>query len=716
MRNVSAHSKGALVNRRQFIRITSFGTAALALGVHAQPQPWLPNPFIRIESDGTIVVIVGKQEMGQGVRTSLPMIVAEELDADWTRIKIEQASTGPSYTNLNTGGSGSVYRAWRVLRPLAATAREMLLLAAAAKWNVDRASLRTENGFVINGSKRAHYGELSADAAKIAVPKDVKPKKRADYRIVGKRTTRIDAGDIVTGRAKYGLDTRVPGMRYATIVRPPVVGGSVKSFDASAVKNANAVQISTGVALVASSTWPALKARDALKVEFDDGPNREFDSGRYIDRLIAAAKEKGTAMRVEGDAVTAFSATGGKLLEATYVYPFYAHAPVEPMNTIASVKGDKCEIWSPTQAPNRVQSFVAKHLSIAPEKVVVHPTLIGGGFGRRLAADYAIEAAELSRTIGAPVQVVWTRNDDMRDSFLQHASVEAMRGMLDADRNIVAWSHTKITNPDMNISPTEPRPADLTAFYIDNSWGVFDIPYAIPNIATSYVDVPSPVRYGPWRSVYSPSSVLGRECFFDELAREAGRDPLQLRLDLLADGKTIEAGGLKLDRSRLTRILTTLREKSNWGKKLGDGRGQGVACNIYDGDTHLGYVVEVSVRGTTWKIDRVVCAVDTGAVVNPNGVEQQIESGIIWAIGQLLDEITLRDGRVQQSSYADYAVPRLSNTPRIEIHIVGADAADAFGMGEPPVPPLVPAVLNAIFDATGKRIRRLPLTPERFAT
>jgi isoquinoline 1-oxidoreductase subunit beta len=702
--------------RRDFVRITSLGAAALALGIERLPAdetaPWSPNPFLRIEKDGTIVVIVGKQEMGQGVRTSIPMIVAEELDADWSRVRIEQASTGPAYTNLNTGGSGSIYRAWRTLRPLAATAREMLVLAAASRWGVDRTSLRTEKGFVINGSRRAHYGELTADAAKIAVPKNVKPKNRADYRIIGKRTKRIDAPDIVTGRAKYGLDMRVAGMRVATILHPPVVGGKALRFDATAAKNIRGVRdvvaISTGIAIVADSTWPALKARDAVKVEWDDGPNHDFDSRRYIDQLIAAAAQTGTKMRFEGDAGKAF-AGGGRELSATYVYPFFAHAPVEPMNTIASVKGGSCEIWSPTQAPNRVQERVAGHLAIPATSVVVHPSLIGGGFGRRLAADYAIEAAELSRAIGAPVQVVWNRNDDIRDSPLQHASVEAMRGLIDANNSIAAWSHTKITNSEMSVNPAEPKPADLTAFYIDASWGVFDIPYAIPNIATSYVDMPSPVRYGPWRSVYSPSSVFARECFFDELAHAAGRDPLQLRLDLLSDGKTIDAGGLKLDRARLTRILQTLREKSNWGKRLGAGRGQGVACNIYDGDTHVGYVVEVTANEKSWHIDRVVCAVDTGAVVNPNGVEQQIESGVIWALGQLMSEATLRNGRVEQSSYVDYTVPRISDTPRIEVHILGADAPDAFGMGEPPVPPFVPAALNAIFNATGKRIRRLPM-------
>ena len=702
--------------RREFIKVSVIGSGALALGIEtARAETWKANPWIRIDSDGAVTIIVGKQEMGQGVRTAIPMIIAEELDADWTKIRIEQASTGPEYTRLNTGGSGSIYGSWRTLRPIAATARELLLLAAAARWSVERTSLRAENGFVIHDAsgRRAHYGELIADASKVAVPQNVAPKSRDQWRIIGRATKRIDGPDIVRGRAKYGLDMRVPGMRYATIVRPPAVGGSLKRFDATKSKQVrgvrDVVEMSTGVAVVADSTWPAFKGREALEVEWNEGPNKDFDSRRYIEQLVEAAKQSGGAMRSEGDVAKVF-ASGGRELSANYIYPFYAHAAVEPINTIASVRGDSCEIWSPTQAPNRVQELVAKSLGIAPANVTVHPTLLGGGFGRRLAADYAIEAAELSKKISAPVQVVWTRADDIRDAPLQHATVEAMRGVVDDEGHIAAWSHMKITNPEMTIwgVPAE-DPKDLTAYFIDHSWGVYDIPYAIPNIATSYLRVPSPVRYGPWRAVYSPSSVFARESFFDELAHVAKRDPLQMRLDLLADGKTVDAAGLMLERPRLTRILTTLRERSNWGKNLGAGRGQGVACNIYDGETHIGYVAEVTADDQKWRVDRVVCAVDCGVVVNPNGVRQQVESGVIWALGQLISEITIRNGRVEQSNYAEFEVPRIEHTPKIEVHIIPNDGPQAFGMGEPPVPPLVPAVTNAIFAATGRRIRRLPI-------
>jgi isoquinoline 1-oxidoreductase beta subunit len=698
--------------RREFVQLVVIGGGAFALGVRpAKAAAFKPNAWIRVDESG-VVIVIGKQEMGQGVRTSLAMIVAEELDLDWSKVRIEQASTGPEYTNLNTGGSGSVFGSWRRLRPAAATAREMLLRAAAKEWSVDRATLRTQSGFVIDAQdRRKSYASLAATAATIEVPKDVPLKPAKDFRIIGRRTNRIDGPAIVTGAAKYGLDTRVPGMRFATVVRCPVVGGKARSFDATEAKKVKGVRdviaIPNAVAVIADNTWAAMKAQSLVKVDWDEGPNAAFDSAKYIDSLLAVS-ESGYVMRKEGDFAAA-AAGAVKTLKAQYVYPFYAHAPVEPMNAIVKAGTDSVEIWAPTQAPNRAQDFVAKRLGIDKQRVTVHPTLIGGGFGRRLAVDYVIEAVEVSKAIGgAPVQVVWTRADDMQHGALQHASVETMHGSLDAAGNIAAWSHVKVSNPIMSIFPPpgQEEMADLTAFYLDSAWGVYDVPYTIPHIRTSYVRVDSPVRYGPWRAVYSPSSVFGRECFFDELAREAGRDPLQMRLDLLGGPQVVKAGDLTLDRARLRRVLETVRDRSDWGRR----KGQGVACNIYSGETHVAYVVEVGMRGSQWRVDRVVCAVDCGPVINPSGVEQQIEGGIVWALTQLMGEITVTRGRVNERSYTDFIVPRLSDMPKVEIHIVPNDGPQPFGMGEPPVPPFVPAVLNAIYSLTGKRIRRLPIS------
>lgn len=703
--------------RRDFLRITAVSGTALLLGVgqasaQDEKKPWQPNAWLRVDPDGRVTIFVGKQEMGQGVRTSLPMIVAEELDADWSTITIVQAEPGPDYQRLGTGGSGSVFGAWRTLRPAAATARAMLVSAAAAAWGADYAALRTEKGFVLHDAsgKRASYGELAASASKLEVPKDVALKTPKNFRIIGKRVARLDDPSIVTGAAKYGFDVRVPGMKYASVLRCPVVGGKVVKFDASKAAGIRAIPISTGLALVGPTTWAAMSARDKVEVEWDLGPNATFDSREYLTAAAAkAASEEGVPTRAEGD-VKAALATTAKTLDATYVYPFYTHAALEPLNCVAQVKGDKAELWLSTQAPNSVQRDVAKLLGVDAANVTVHPTLIGGGFGRRLRVEYVVEAAEVAKALGEPVQVVWTRQEDFTDGRLQHGTAEGMRGTLDANGRIVTWMHKKVCSPFMTgVAPTPEMLADPSATYRDYSWGVYDVPYDVANIETRYVRHDSPVRYGPWRAVFSPSSTFARESFFDELAHAAGKDPLQFRLDHLGGAESVKAGDLTLERPRLRRVLETVRDKSGWGKPLPKGRARGVACNIYDGDTHVAYVAEVTAKETSWKVDRVVCAVDCGAVVNPIGVEQQIEGGIVWALAQLMSEITVKEGRVEQTSYADYALPRLRDMPKVEVHILGSETPNAFGMGEPPVPPLVPAVLNAYFAATGKRVRRLPL-------
>ena len=697
-------------SRRDFLKITALGGTAFILGVGAETRSkvFRPSAWLQIDRQGEVTLTVGKSEMGQGVRTSLPMILADELGADWSRVRIVQASTGPDFKSLNTGGSWSIGGSWKPLRTVGAAAREMLVTAAATSWGASRAALRTENGFVTDGTRRIAFHDLIDAAAKLDVPKDPPLKPASEYRIIGRRISRLDGRDIVTGRAKYGIDTRVPGMLFATVARPPVVGGSVKHFDASKAKSVRGVRhvvaISSGVAVAADNTWSAMKGRDALEITFDDGPHRDFDSDRFIESLIAASEREGVVMRREENAAHTAPA---KSIEATYIYPFYAHAPVETMNCVAHARGNSCEIWAPTQSPPRVQKLVGRKLGIPPDQVKVHVTLVGGGFGRRLSADYAVEAAELSRAVGRPVQILWTRQDDMQHSHLQHASVHVLRGGIDADGNAASWSHKKISNPIMTIDdpPTSADTADLAAFYQDSAWGTFDVPYAIPNIETSYVRVDAPIRYGPWRAVYAPSSVFARESFIDELAHAAGRDPLQFRLDLLRGPDVVKAGSLTLDRRRLRRVLESVRDRSGWNTPLPAGRARGVACNIYDGETTIAYVAEV----TGLHVDRVVCVVDCGPVINPIGVEQQVEGGVIWALAQLQSQITIRHGRVEQSTYADYAVPRIDDSPVIETHILPTEDTRPTGMGEPPVPPLVPAVLNAYFAATGKRIRRLPL-------
>jgi isoquinoline 1-oxidoreductase beta subunit len=713
-------------SRRAFLKTAALGGASLVvafdgrrlLGAEKKEATgqFKPNGWVQVGADGSVTLTIGKSEMGQGVRTSLAMILAEELEADWSRIKLVQASPGPEFKRLGTGGSFSLGGSWKTLRQAGAAAREMLITAAAARWKVDRATCSAVKSEVVHAAskRRLKYSELVADAAKLPVPADPPLKKASDFNLIGKPTKRIDGRSIVNGVALYGIDTKIPKMLYASIERPPWSGAKPKSQQdakALAIHGVRLIPCSTGIAVVGETTWAALKGRAALAVEWGDPPTKDaFDSEAHLKQLDVASEQKGFLTRKD-DAPPATRPIA-RTIFASYLYPFYAHAPVETMNCVADVRADRCIIWAPTQAPNALQEQVAKFLGITPEKVEVNVTLIGGGFGRRLAVDYALEAAEISREAKAPVQVLWTRTDDMRHGHFQGASAHRLSAGFDLADTLVAWRHTKAGSPH-NLKLPDPAAVRDAGYYQDLSWGVYDIPYAIPSIETAYVTVDVPVRHGPWRSVFATSSVFAREGFIDEVAHARGSDPLGFRLELLNGPNELKAGSLTIDRRRMRRVLEVVREKSGWGTAVAGRHGRGVACNIYDGETHIAYVVDVAVDDAgKVRVERVVAAVDCGLVVNPTGVEQQVEGGIIWGISSaLLGEITFRGGVVQQATYADYGVARMRDTPTIEVHIVPSEAAQPFGMGEPPVPPLAPALVNAIFAATGKRIRRLPIRP-----
>jgi isoquinoline 1-oxidoreductase beta subunit len=710
-----------VTTRREFVKLVVAGGSALTIGfsldeIFAEPAraTFEPNGWIRIDSDDLVTLTVGKSEMGQGVRTALPMILAEELGADWSKVRLRQASPGPQFTRLGTGGSFSVSGSWPMLRLAGATAREMLIAAAARRWNVEPAALRTENGFVIGDGRRERFGALVAEAATMAVPEKPPLKGREAFSIVGTDRRRLDARDIVTGKASYGLDARLPGLRYATLVRPKTLEGSIGSFDATETKKVSGVldvvRISKGVAVVATNSWGALKGRERLKVDHEAGPNETFSSEKHFALLHSAAKEPGILLRKEGEGAAAL-ASASRTLTATYEYPFYAHAPLEPMNCVAHVHDGQCDVIVSTQAPNDVQNQVARLLQLPPEKVNVTVTLVGGGFGRRLGWDYALEAAELSNAISAPVQLFWTREDDMKHGYFQAASVHQIAAGVDAQGKLMAWTHKKVSslhNARRRATPEQLK--DPVFFQGSAAWGVYDFPYDVASIETFYVPVETPVPIGPWRAVFSPSSVFARECFVDELAHALGKDPLDYRLQLLGGADSVTAGSLTISRPRMRRVLEELRRRSEWGKKTAAGRGRGFACNVYDGDTHVAYTADVHLRDGVVQVDRVVCVIDCGLVVNPLGVRQQVESGVIWGLSSVLKgEITFRDGAAEQSTFGDFEVLRIDETPRIETYIVGADAAEPFGVGEPVVSPIMPAVMNAVFAATGRRVRRVPL-------
>jgi len=691
-----------MTTRRDFLKIAAFSGGALMIGFDWEAQPavasFKPNAWIAIQPDGTVVLMVGKTEMGQGVRTSLPMILADELDVDFSKVRIVQASPSPDFPRLGTGGSWSIGGSWTSLRTAGAAAREMLIAAAAAKWGVEAAACASRQGAVVHqaSGRSAAYGTLIAEAAKLPVPKEPRLKNRDEYRIIGRRTKRIDGPAIVSGKAQYGVDVRVPKMRYASVAR-----GAVKQWKPAP----NAFAISTGVAVIADNSWSALKARDALQIEWEAPP--AFDSTAHEKTLEDAARSRGTITRTSGGGASALEQAAQRI-EAVYHYPFYAHAALEPMNCVADVRGDRCELWVPTQAPNSVQDAVAKLLKLDPSHVKVNVTLLGGGFGRRLGVDYAVEAAELSQKAGVPVQVLWSRADDLQHGYFQAASVHYLRAGLDADGHLVAWTHTKAGSPH-NARRPAPSIEQLNdpAMCQGLSWGVYDIPYAIPAIETRYAPVLLPVKHGPWRAVFAPGSIFARESFIDEIAHAVKKDPVAFRLELLAGDDVVKVGTgdgeLEIDRRRLRRVISLAAEKARWGAS---GKTQGFACNVYDGSTHIAYVVELSGA----RVTRVVAAVDCGLVVNPIGIEQQVEGGIVWALSQSLkSSITFRDGVAQETSFADYDVARMRDTPAIEVHVVPG-GAEPYGMGEPPVPPLAPALANAYFAATGKRMRRLPFS------
>jgi isoquinoline 1-oxidoreductase beta subunit len=723
----------AAITRRAFVQVMAAAGGGLALGVRtagargAAAPGFHPSVWLGIDRQGTIVARVGKSEMGQGVRTSLPMILAEELDADLASVTIEQASPGPGFDALGTGGSGSLMRSWDALRQAGAAARQMLVAAAAQRLGVAAGALETDAGFVRHppSGRRLSYGELAADAARQPVPERPALKPRASFRLIGRPVKRLDGPDLVTGRARFGLDVRPRGLLRALVARPPRLGAKLVSFDAAAAKRVRGVrrviEIPSGVAVVADDTWAALKGREALRLVWSDSPHASFDSDEHLRGLEEAVARPGITIRKDG-AGRAALAGAARRLEAVYLYPFGAHASVEPVSCTALVERRRCTIWSPSQTPNAVQRLATELLGLPASAVKVHVTLLGGGFGRRLGVDFDREALEVARRVaGTPVQLVWSREDDMRHGYFQAASAHRLAAGIDAAGRVVAWEHRKASTPhNARRVPTdeEKRSPDSVRGW---AWGVYDSPYHVPAAEMSYAVVDAPVPIGPWRSVFSPSSVFAREGFVDEIAVATGKDPLRLRLELLGAGDpsvpaiyTID--GEKIDRARLRRVLETVAEKAGWGTPPRPGTARGLACNVFHTETYIAYVVEVALRrgagaaDLPFSVERVVCAMDCGLVVNPAGVAQQVESGVLWSLSNMKSAITVRSGAIVEGTYQEFPVAMIHETPAvIETHLVDSGDERPHGIGEPVVCPLAPAVASALSRLTGKRVRRLPV-------
>jgi isoquinoline 1-oxidoreductase beta subunit len=704
------------LSRRQFLVATGITGGGLMLGltlsrwgdveqVLAQgDQPFAPNVFISIGHDGAVTLVVSRSEMGQGTRTGMPMILAEELEIDLDQVRIVQADGDEKYGPQLTGGSLSVRLMWDPLRKAGAAARTMLLAAAAETWGVPADECEAREGVVHHrGSERSlPYGDLVDAAARQPVPDEdgLTLKSPGDYRVLGTSVPRLDGLNIVTGKARFGHDTRRPGLKYAAVARCPEFGGRLGSYDERAARAVpgvrglieldafeSPVRLAPGVAVIADDTWSAMRGARALNVQWSSGDHATESTGTLRDRFRELAEQPGHIVRNDGDTLDVLD-RAHQVVEATYELPFLAHEPMEPMNCTVQVRGRECEIWTPTQNPQEVKSDVASALGLPPSAVTVHVTLCGGGFGRRLYTDAEVEAALIAREVDGPVQVVWTREDDVRHDLYRPSSHHVLRGGLDAQGNLIAW-HWRLLNTTTRRFDPEDFPAHL-----------------VPNYRVEYSHVPWILPRGAWRSTVNSQNPFVTQCFFDELAGAAGQDPMQWRLQLLRDHPHEGRG---YDHARMVKVVEEVASRSGWRSQLPEGSGRGVSF-FFGYGSYVAEVAEVSVRDGQISVDRVVCVLDCGQVVNPDLVQAQIEGAIAFGLSAaMLQAITVENGRVQQGNFDDFPTLKGSQMPRIEGHLLPSQESPG-GVGETPLPPIAPAVANAVFAATGQRIRRMPLT------
>jgi isoquinoline 1-oxidoreductase beta subunit len=677
----------------------------------AAAPPVSPNAFIRIAPDDSVTVLLKHSEMGQGVWTSIPMVVAEELGCDWNKVRVEHAPAAPEYAHTAfgmqmTGGSTSTWESFDQLRKAGATARELLIAAAAPKLGAEPAECHVAAGYVVHGDRKIRFGEVAAAAAKLPAPSDVKLKDAKDWTIIGRPTRRLDSKAKVTGQAEFGIDVKRPNMAVALVARAPVFGAKLKSFDAAKAKAVpgviDVVQVPSGVAVLGKHFWAAKQGRDALVLEWDEGAFANASTATLREEYRKLAATPGMPAKVAGDAAAALK-NAPNAIEADYEVPFLAHAPMEPLNCTvdydpAKVAKDGCDIWTGTQFQTMDQGTAAKLLGLKPEQVRIHTTFLGGGFGRRATptSDFVVEAVEVARAAKRTVKVVWTREDDIHGGYYRPMWLSRLRASLGEDGKPTAWSHTIV---GQSIIAGSPFAAAMLKDGIDGTSveGAADAPY-LASIPAHRVDLHSPTSPVPvlwWRSVGHSHTAFVVESFIDELAHAAKQDPLDYRRALLPKD------------SRERRALDLAAEKFGWGKPLPKGHAAGLAVHQSFG-SYVAQIAEVSLEDGKPRVHRVVCAIDCGPVVNPLTVEAQMQSGIVFGLSAALHgELTLKNGRVEQSNFHDYPALRLPEAPKMEVHIV--PSTDKMGgCGEPGTPPIAPAVGNALFALTGKRLRSLP--------
>lgn len=721
------------LDRRTFLKLTGLAGGGLTLAACFGGDSWpavdgasgdfMPNVFVRIAIDGTVLIYSKIPEIGQGIKTSLPMIVAEELDAEWERVKIEQAVINPDvYGRQSAGGSRSVATSWAQLREAGAVARSMLVSAAADKWQVPENECVTAASVVTHSpsGKQLGYGELAEAAASLRVPaaKSLTFKSRDNYKLVGKRIGGVDNHQLVTGQPLFGIDQVLPGMVYASYTKCPATGGRVRTanldeirslpgiHDAFVIKGNDTVsELMPGIAIVGDSTWATQEARKQLVVDWDESEASKDSWSELASKAVALSKENaGATVREYGDVDDEFE-DASQTVEAFYSYPFLSHAPLEPQNCTAWWHDDSIEIWAPTQRPDGAVKSVAKVLGIAMNEVTIHPTRVGGGFGRRLLNDYVCEAAEIARKAGAPVKLQWTREDDMAHDFYRPAGFHAFRAALDDSGKLAAWTDHFITfthDGKDTVSSGELREGEVPEGLVEHY-----------KLTQSMLPLTTPT--GPWRAPRSNGIAFAVQSFMHELSVAAGRDHMEFLLDVMGEPRWLDPGNERtLNTGRAAAVIKLAAEKAGWGRDMPAGRGLGLSF-YFSHAGHIAEVAEVSVDAKRKiKVHKVTVAADVGPIINMSGAENQCQGAVMDGLSTMLGlAVTMENGRMQQSNFHQYPLMRMSSAPQVDVHFIQSDFAPT-GLGEPALPPLAPAVCNAIYAATGQRIRRLPLSGDGY--
>ena len=727
------------MKRRDFVKIFGLATGGLLLGCNVSADKvvvntledgisFVPNLFIQLQKDGTVTIVVARSEMGQGIRTSMASAIAEDLEADWKYVTVQQATGDAKFGNQNTDGSRSIRTLLKPMRKMGAMARSILEQAAAKKWNIAASDCKAENHFVVNNTtgEKVFFGDLVEEAKTIAIPSDenIILKDKKDFKYIGKKVVRgIDMEDFLHGKANYGLDARLPNMKFAAIARSPVTFGSVKSFDTSEATEITGVEqvvqldrlippagqffgMLGGVAVIANNTWSAFQGKNNLNVKWESGINESYDTEKFKEKLISRIHYKAKVVPpFKGSIEKAFK-NADKVIEATYTMPHLAHAPMEVPNALAWVHDGKCDVWAPVQDPQTVRAEIAHFFGFALEDITINVMMLGGAFGRKSKSDFVVEAVALSQKIKAPVQVVWTREDDIQHSFYHAQNAQYLKGSLDEKGKVTGWLH-RVAFPSITSS-FKPMSNYIAGFEL--GMGFTNNPYEIENIQIENAKAESHLRIGWLRSVSNIISGFGVNSFVDELAIASGKDAIEFRLDLLGKDKVSTAASPHpFNVARLKNVLIEVKKLSNWGRKLPEGHGMGVAIH-YSFYSYVATVVEVSVKSEKVKVENIYSVLDCGMYVNRDAVINQMEGAAIFGMSlTMFGKISTKNGAVEQSNFHDYQMTRMIDAPNIHVHLVDNDE-DPTGVGEPGVPPVSAAITNAIFNASGKRVRSLPLS------